>query len=532
MNGFSLVTEPWIPVIMRDGKRRQVGLQELLAEAAAIRLVADQSPLVTVAVHQLLLALVYRIFNPRETSDWVRLWQADRFEPKAVAAYLDRYRERFDLFHPVYPFYQVADLPEARDKGIAAIVHEVANGNNPTLFDHGMVEEGRGLLPERAALYLLAYQQFAVSGGDSQPFYFSHGPLTAGYVQQAQGDSLWQTLLLNLIPLAHWHALPQRSDRPAWEQDDRSAPQAKGTEPSGPLGYLTWQSRRIRLVCQAGRVTGCQMLQGHALPESGVALDPFKSYRRQEEKGLLSDKLRGDRAAWQYADTLLAHSGAERTRAGLLDWLAQVQTKRITDDLSVPPLIGLTVSGLIMGDKAGKVEGWRREELPLPLAYFQDESLIDDLTEALDLARRTEWLLRRVEVALTWVMAERKDVPKVLRYLRPGKEKIAAPDSVRHLTRQSRLAPAYWPALEGPLHRFMRTLPAGDRSVVRSGWSADVAAAARAPYLDLREEAVRTGAPWEALGPIDAYMIGRLRRIAEGKGVTESDETRTDAETA
>lgn len=532
MTSFSLVTEPWIPVVMRDGRRRRVGLQEALTNAAAIRVVADQSPLVTIAVHRLLLALVYRIFNPRETSDWVHLWRAQRFEPAAVAAYLDLWQEHFDLFHRVHPFYQVADLPEAREKGVAAIIHEVASGNNPTLFDHGTVEDGYGLPPDRAALYLLAYQQFAVAGGVSQPFYFKHGPLTAGYVLQAQGDSLFQTFLLNLIPLAHWHSLPEREDRPAWERENWSEPQTKGDEPSGPISYLTWQARRIRLVCRNGRVTGCQMLQGYALPESGIAIDPFKTYRPVEELGLIPEKLGGDRAAWQYADAVLAQSNAEHTRAGLLEWLEQVQKKRITDDLSVPPLIALTVSGLIMGDQAGKVEGWRREELPLPLDYFQDESLIDDLKEALDLARRTEWLLRRVEVALTWVMAERRDVAKVLRYLRPGKERITLPDSVKRLTRESRLVSAYWPALEGPLHKFLRTLPTADRSLAKATWCSDVAGAARAPYLDLREGAVGTGAPWEALGQIDAFMNGCLKRISVGEGVTENNEPESDEETA
>lgn len=533
MTSFSLVCEPWIPVVMVDGRSRAVGLMEVLTGATEIRLMADQSPLVTVALHRLLLALLYRIFEPRETSDWIRLWKAGRFDPVKVKEYLDLHRDRFDLLHPVHPFYQVTNLAGVEVRSVSKLIHEKAAGRNPTLFDHGTFVGEIGLDHAQAARYLLAYQQFAVAGGQSKPFYFSHGPLTAGYLQQARGDTLFQTLMLNLIPLDHWAAVPQQgTDLPAWERSDWSEPNVRGDDPSGPLGYLTWRSRRIRLVCKDGLVTGCQMLQGYALPESGKAVDPFKSYRPLEEVGYWPEKLAGDRAAWQYAHAMLAHSGSERIRSGLLDWLEQVQTQRVFGKVTVPPLITLTVSGLIMGDQAGKVEGWRREELPLPLDFLQDETLVDELKEALDLAWRTERLLRRVEVALTWAMAERKDIANVLKYLRPGKERITPPDSVKQLTRQSRLAPAYWPALEEPLQLFMRTLPEGDRSEVRTWWRKQVASAARAPYLDLREGAVRAGAPWEALGQIDAFMNGCLYRITNGEGVTPNDEPEANEETA
>jgi CRISPR system Cascade subunit CasA len=534
VTGYSLVTERWMPVVMRDGTTARVGLQEALVSAHQIRMVADQSPLVTVALHRLLLALLYRIFSPESPADWKRLWRAGQFSAEAVIAYLREWEGRFDLFHPTHPFYQVTELPEAKEKGVEAIVHEAASGNNPTLFDHGGVEGADALTPDRAACYLLAYQQFAVAGGISKPFNFKHGPLTAGVILQAVGQNLFETLLLHLLPLRHWTGIPQQpDDAPWWERDGGPEPQKEGQRPRGPLDYLTWQSRRIRLIRKGSQVVACQVQQGYALPETGEAIDPYKAYKRVEEIGYLPDKLARDRAAWQYAHVLLAQSSEERLQAGLLLWLGRVQEAGLYGEIQVDPVCQLAAHGLIMGDQAGKIEAWRREQMPLPLAYLQDAELVAHLKEALDLAWQVEGLLRRVEVAIAWVMAERSKAREAVDYL-TGRQKQQGkiPDSVKGLIKQYNLVTAYWPRLEAPLRSLLLELPQSEPSKAKAAWGERVVAAAKAPFATLRDQMVQSGAPWAAMIQIDGYLNRRLKSMTAQEGVTATDESEADREAA
>ncbi|MBU0608857.1 MAG: type I-E CRISPR-associated protein Cse1/CasA, partial [Armatimonadetes bacterium] len=81
---FNLLHEPWIPVLLSaadsagPGGQRQMGLAEVLIRAHEIREIADPSPLVTVALHRLLLAVLHRVFAPTDERAWEQLWRAGR----------------------------------------------------------------------------------------------------------------------------------------------------------------------------------------------------------------------------------------------------------------------------------------------------------------------------------------------------------------------------------------------------------------------------------------------------------------------
>src|SRR5688500_11864567 len=71
---FSLVDEPWIPCLtVRGGPAEMLGLGAVLTRPREIREIADDSPLVTVALHRLLLAILHRNFGPASTPDWIAL---------------------------------------------------------------------------------------------------------------------------------------------------------------------------------------------------------------------------------------------------------------------------------------------------------------------------------------------------------------------------------------------------------------------------------------------------------------------------
>ena len=92
----------------RDGKVDELGLYGTLVRAHELRGIDDASPLVTVAPHRLLLAILYRTFGIESGEDWKQLWSAGYFDPARVDAYLREKHtnhERFELFDPERPFY-------------------------------------------------------------------------------------------------------------------------------------------------------------------------------------------------------------------------------------------------------------------------------------------------------------------------------------------------------------------------------------------------------------------------------------------
>ncbi|NJL73503.1 MAG: type I-E CRISPR-associated protein Cse1/CasA [Candidatus Competibacteraceae bacterium] len=170
MKSFNLLDEPWIPCVRADGACFDLGLAQVIDQAHELREVYEDSPLVTVALHRLLLAVLHRAYGgPRRKADWRALWEVGRFDTSVVGGYLQQWAPRFDLLHPERPFYQCrdAEILEAKLHPASALRQELASGNNATLFDHGRI--ARFSLAE-AARALVAVQQFALGGGVSKPF--------------------------------------------------------------------------------------------------------------------------------------------------------------------------------------------------------------------------------------------------------------------------------------------------------------------------------------------------------------------------
>src|SRR5208337_2892458 len=96
----------------------------------------DPSPLVLIALHRLLLAILHRNFGPESLEVWKKLWQRGRWDEKPLSDYFNRWRHRFDLFDSERPFYQVARMEDANKHPVHLLALEASAGNNPTLFDH------------------------------------------------------------------------------------------------------------------------------------------------------------------------------------------------------------------------------------------------------------------------------------------------------------------------------------------------------------------------------------------------------------
>lgn len=114
-----------------------MGLLEVFREAGCISALAETEPPSVIAQYRLLLAITHRalLLEYGAWKDSGRLrWFREGLPIDVVERYLERWRERFWLFHPQYPFMQVAALASAaetcdKQKPWAQISLASANGN-------------------------------------------------------------------------------------------------------------------------------------------------------------------------------------------------------------------------------------------------------------------------------------------------------------------------------------------------------------------------------------------------------------------
>lgn len=460
---FNLVDEPFIPCVLPDGTSAELGLRETLQRAPDIREVRDASPLVTAALHRLLLAILHRNFGPANLKAWKRLWQAGRFDPGPLADYWQRCRGRFDLFDSTQPFYQTAGFRTKEPSSVSRLFHELASGNNATLFDHTLDDNPPALTPAVAARLVIAHQSFAIGGGKSETGYTSHAPLIQGAVVFPQGDTLFETLLLNLIAYNADEPFPAKNDTPVWERGAESPTQGPPA-PAGYLDYLTWQSRTLALQPESdeGRTVVRRVFyaQGRKLDAPNLT-DPAMAYRKDENLGWRAIRLSDHRELWRDSGALFQLTGnGQGKRPDCFNWLARL----VADGaLLSSQRYDFAVYGLC-SDKA-KVNFWRADRMPLPLAYLNDAELVSHLQQALQQAedvgkalREAVWRAASLALAPTTGKADKDRVSDLVESLAPGR--------------------LYWSRLEVPFRQFMVRLAssgeAADAEVAR--WVCEVLA--------------------------------------------------------
>lgn len=484
---FNLIDEPWLPCIRADGKAEQLSLRDALVRAHEIRELFDESPLVTVALHRLLLAILHRNFGPANIEEWFQLWRRGRWNEEKLGDYFTRWHDRFELFHPERPFYQVTEIESAGRQPLSILFQELTTGNNTTLFDHTYEDAPPRIDASQAARGLIARQAFSVGFGKSSPFYFSDSPLIRGLTLLVYGDNLFETLALNMVRYTEDRPIPTvsgRDDLPAWEQEQPEQPRKEGTAPSGYLDYLTWQSRRIHLYAEGDPpvVRECQLQQGLKLADP-APFDPFKCYREDDKRGYVLVSFREERALWRDSHVLFQTADETHGRPGILNWISRLRRSPRAQEDGIKPAYRLAALGLTTDvGKAASVILWRHERLPLPFAYLENLDLLGDLRRAILYAEDAGRELRsaaRTFAKLLLTPPEGTGLP-------PRKEDIEP--IARRLAPERR----FWPMLESPFLDLMKTLPDPDldidaRSNELFGWRRRV----RRAVLDTLESTLR-----------------------------------------
>ncbi|WP_019536648.1 type I-E CRISPR-associated protein Cse1/CasA [Paenibacillus ginsengihumi] len=373
---FNLLREPWIVVMKEDGFTEEVGLLELFARAHQFRGLAGELPTQDIAVLRLLLAIlhcVYGKFNLQGVSEplfddgsaevtpaaafrrWQEVWEGGQFSHPILRQYLEHFEDRFWLFHPERPFYQVPGLDKATDYSAAKLNGELAeSGNKIRLFSSRSGETKGWLTYAEAARWLLYVNGYddtsAKPKGKNLP---SPG---AGWLGKlglvvAVGNNLFETLMLNLTLLRDGQTLWEQGDA-IWEQNEvRTEERCEIAQPNHPAALLTLQSRRLQLKRSGGKVIGYSLLGGDFFPPENAFAEQMTVWRKSKESGGGPEEYKPrrhdpSRQVWRDFAALFANSSGHRS-PGVVSWVKQLNNRKIVNR----PLFRFQIAAVKYGDK-------------------------------------------------------------------------------------------------------------------------------------------------------------------------------------
>jgi len=399
--GFDLTECPWIPVRRCDGGEAELSLREVFEQAPAIRRLVGDLPTQEFALLRLLLAVLHDALDgPADTEEWQELWKAEELPAEQLRAYLDRYRDRFDLLHPATPFMQVADLHTAKEEyfSLDRIVADVPNG---APFFTMRARGARRLGFAEAARWLVHAHAFDASGiksgavGDQRVKNGKGYPQGVGWAGNLggvflEGNDLRQTLLLNLVS-SDFDIRTDDGDRPVWAMPPAGAAALRGPEqvyrPYGLRDLYTWQARRIRLFADDRGVHGVLLCYGDPLEAPNQhGREPMTAWRRspaQEKKlgkNLVYMPAEHDptRSAWRGLESLLQNQAgrqrgeaAARLRPRVVDWAARLVNDGALDE---GHFVSARTVGARYGTQQSVIDEVTEDRVNMRIALFAEEA--------------------------------------------------------------------------------------------------------------------------------------------------------------
>jgi CRISPR system Cascade subunit CasA len=496
-DSYNLVTSNWIPVIPKAESRPVlVGLAEALSGAPHLKTVSATTPLETAALYRLLLAILQAGLDVTDDT-WKAMWHQKIFPKADIANYLEGWSHRFNLFDESRPFYQDPSL-ETKPESVSSLSGHVASGADATLFNHNT--QGKlSLSAGEAALALLSIQAFGLSGTKGGGKSFTDGPCARGMVLFLEGESLFETLMLNLFDrdLRSHHLKLQESDRPAWEMDNPFLEDVR--RPYGLMDHLTWHNRRVRLLRDVGRSDGLyirEMLYDIGLRTSDAArksvrdvFNPLYYWRantRQKTGGGAEGRshspvyFQTEKAMWRDSAVLFNVKREQKDEADKVP-AALEQIQMYADDgiLNWSQTFKLQAFGACTESGQDKTFFYRHETLPLPLSLLRsdDRSLFGYLAEALGAAERTKEVLTSAVFQLARLILSPSLTEENMRSKLEKEER----ERVIKLASSWGIERYFWTDLEPYFHCMIQDLPDQPEKAVQT-WRDEVRRAARTAF--------------------------------------------------
>lgn len=402
VSSYDLTSERWLPVQRLDGAEEELSLREVFGQAQDLRRLVGDVPTQEFVLLRLLLAILHdAIDGPRDLDEWQELWDGG-LPVGRITDYLDEHRARFDLLHPAEPFFQTAGLRTATGEtgALDRIVADVPNGA-PFFTMRARGADRLGFA--EAARWLVHTHGYDTSGiktgtvGDPRVKggkVYPQGVAWCGHLGGVlvEGANLRETLLLNLIAFdTPGFRADADHDVPAWRRVATSPGQADPVElsrrPAGVRDLYTWQSRRVRLACDARGAYGVLLTYGDPLiPHNFHQREPMTGWRRSpaQEKKLgqaqvyLPREHDPSRSVWRGLAALIAGraEGTEQRREAaavvrprILDWVARLT---VEGDLPADFLMRVRLFGVVYGTQQSVIDEIIDDAVTMPVVLLHE----------------------------------------------------------------------------------------------------------------------------------------------------------------
>ena len=302
---------------------------------------------------------------------------------------------------------QVADLHTS--KGEVNPVSRLVLDSESEYFSMRAEQALTSLSYAEAARYLVTVQAYDYSGiksgavGDPRVKGGKGYPLGVGWYGTTgkiivHGENLIETLLycIDYEQLLNVEKVKGKShrialqDKSVWERElpDTAAPRAYKSgdptkykdEPAPAVGMceiLTWQSRRVRLFPENGRVTGVLVSNGDKWFDRNTYTDPLTAYRFSKNQSTQTNPVwmpkahSAERTLWRGVDALLMRLDSSQIKQ---DKPAPV-IRQISSGKYFPAGAKANVQlvGMVYGNQSAVIEGTIDESLSLELALLTEQ---------------------------------------------------------------------------------------------------------------------------------------------------------------
>ncbi len=363
---FNLLYEPWIVVLNLAGKTEEVSLLTALERAHEFRCLAGELPTQDLAVLRLLLATLYATFtrvdvqgnrkligNAEEAlTRWKSLWELKRLPIEPIKARLCHYEERFYLFHPERPFYQVAGLDRGTNYTAAKLLGNISESSNKVrLFPVRTGSAKKEITYAEAARWLLYLNAFDDTSSKPSTRGQNMPSPGAGWLGKlgliyANGINLFETLMLNFVMLND-NDEPWSNGNAAWELDEpRTGERVEIVHPQELLSLLTLQSRRLLLLREDDGVVGYRLLGGDFFPKENAFTEQMTLWRKDAKEDVYNPKRHDpSRQLWRDFSAFVAEGESFR-KPGIVRWLSLLKEREYINGM-----VTFQIASVKYGDK-------------------------------------------------------------------------------------------------------------------------------------------------------------------------------------
>lgn len=392
---FNLLDEPWIRVLDMQNSIQEVSLKELLLQAHTFRAFSGELPTQDAAVMRVALALLHAVFSrtdetgngdpPEEEDDavqlWKRIWETGKLPEKPLNDYFAKWHERFWLFHPERPFYQVAGLSYGTEYKAAKLngtILESGNKANPRLFLSSSGDFKEKVKYSEAARWLINLQGFDDSGGKpSSEGKAARGKLPSigvGWLGQIgliwiKGETIFETLMRNLVLVNNEDSISE-NELPIWERDEvPCGERIQIPQPSNLSELYTIQSRRVLLLRSDSYVTGYRLLGGDFFDNQRINFfEPMTIWKNNENKAVPQTH-QASVQLWREFSTCFNTTYQDKSMPGVIRW-----NQKLVMYGCIPrnALLKLQIAAVEYVEKKSSIHNLFSDELNLHISLLSD----------------------------------------------------------------------------------------------------------------------------------------------------------------